>query len=74
MLGGQGMYMKMIIIGAMGLVSCPAFAQECQPRKTCSKIDSCDEAMWYLENCSWGRKLDRDGDGRPCESFCGGAN
>lgn len=51
-----------------------AEAQECQPRKTCSKIDSCDEAMWYLQNCSWGGKLDRDSDGRPCESLCGSAD
>ena len=42
----------------------------CSPRKTCSAIGSCDEAMWYLENCSWGGKLDRDSDGIPCESIC----
>ncbi|WP_082582547.1 excalibur calcium-binding domain-containing protein [Mesorhizobium sp. Root172] len=42
----------------------------CQPRLTCSQISSCDEARWYLENCSWGGKLDRDSDGIPCESFC----
>lgn len=42
----------------------------CQPRKTCGKIRSCEEAEWYLENCSWGGKLDRDNDGRPCESLC----
>lgn len=69
-----------IVLGA-GLVAAPAqqsfsIEQEvvqswtCQPRKTCSKIRSCEEAEWYLENCSWGRKLDRDGDGRPCESLC----
>jgi hypothetical protein len=42
----------------------------CQPRLTCSQISSCDEARWYLENCSWGGKLDRDSDGIPCESLC----
>lgn len=42
----------------------------CQPRKTCGRIGSCDEARWYLNNCSWGGKLDRDGDGIPCESIC----
>ncbi|TIU12347.1 MAG: excalibur calcium-binding domain-containing protein, partial [Mesorhizobium sp.] len=31
---------------------------------------SCDEAQWYLHNCSWGRKLDRDGDGVACETLC----
>lgn len=47
-----------------------AQSYDCSPRKTCSKIRSCDEAFWYLQNCSWGGKLDRDGDGIPCESLC----
>lgn len=42
----------------------------CSPRRTCTRISSCDEARWYLQNCSWGSKLDRDGDGTPCESIC----
>ncbi|TIP09257.1 MAG: thermonuclease family protein [Mesorhizobium sp.] len=42
----------------------------CQPRRTCSQISSCDQAQWYLANCSWGRKLDRDGDGTACETLC----
>lgn len=42
----------------------------CSPRRTCSQIGSCDEARWYLQNCSWGGKLDRDNDGIPCESIC----
>lgn len=42
----------------------------CSPRLKCSQISSCDEAMWYLENCPWGGKLDRDKDGIPCESLC----
>ena len=42
----------------------------CQPRKSCPAIGSCEEAMWYLENCPWGGRLDRDNDGRPCESLC----
>ncbi|AZO69467.1 excalibur calcium-binding domain-containing protein [Mesorhizobium sp. M6A.T.Ce.TU.002.03.1.1] len=33
-------------------------------------MSSCDEAHWYLNNCSWGSKLDRDGDGIPCEGLC----
>ncbi|WP_353016186.1 excalibur calcium-binding domain-containing protein [Mesorhizobium sp. M1060] len=36
----------------------------------CKQIGSCDEANWYLQNCSWGGKLDRDKDGIPCESLC----
>jgi hypothetical protein len=64
-----------LLVGAsVMIVAHPLFAKECQPRKTCSKIHSCEEATWYLENCEWGRRLDRDGDGRPCESLCGSAN
>lgn len=45
----------------------------CSPRKTCSKtIRSCEEARWLLRNCPWGGRLDRDGDGVPCENLCGG--
>ncbi|WP_196813686.1 thermonuclease family protein [Mesorhizobium sp. L2C066B000] len=56
-----------------GLVSRKLVAQSgysCQPRRTCSQIGSCDEAQWYLQNCSWGGKLDRDKDGIACESLC----
>lgn len=42
----------------------------CEPRRYCSQIGSCDEAQWYLQNCSWGGKLDRDGDGVACERLC----
>lgn len=42
----------------------------CTPRKTCSAISTCEEAHWYLANCSWGGRLDRDNDGIPCESIC----
>lgn len=54
----------------------PLVAQSwsCQPRKTCGRIGSCDEAVWYLYNCSWGGRLDGDSDGAPCESLCGSTN
>ncbi|WP_292506756.1 thermonuclease family protein [Mesorhizobium sp.] len=44
----------------LGLVSPSALVQSwtCQPRRTCSQISSCDEARWYLGNCSWGGKLE----------------
>ncbi|RWA98218.1 MAG: excalibur calcium-binding domain-containing protein [Mesorhizobium sp.] len=56
----------------LGLVPPRALVQSwtCQPRRTCSQINSCDEAQWYLNSCSWGRKLDRDGDGIACETLC----
>lgn len=57
----------------LGLVSRRLVAQSGysgEPRRTCSQIDSCDEAQWYLQNCSWGGKLDRDKDGQACETLC----
>ncbi|MFB9983035.1 thermonuclease family protein [Mesorhizobium kowhaii] len=56
----------------LGIISRRQVAQSysCQPRRTCSQISSCDEARWYLDNCPWGGKLDRDSDGIPCESLC----
>lgn len=57
----------------LGIVSRKLVAQSgysCEPRRYCSQISSCDEAQWYLHNCSWGRKLDRDGDGVACETLC----
>ena len=45
----------------------------CQPDKiSCKDMSSCDEAKFYLKNCGLG-KLDRDGDGIPCETLCRGS-
>ncbi|TRC98417.1 thermonuclease family protein [Mesorhizobium sp. WSM4303] len=58
---------------AFDIVSRPLVAQSgysCEPRRTCKQIGSCEEAQWYLRNCSWGGKLDRDGDGKACETLC----
>ncbi|QKC83463.1 thermonuclease family protein [Mesorhizobium sp. NZP2077] len=57
----------------LGIVSRRLVAQSsysCEPRRTCPQIGSCDEARWFLQNCPWGGKLDRDKDGIPCESLC----
>ncbi|MER8955870.1 excalibur calcium-binding domain-containing protein [Mesorhizobium sp. M0833] len=57
----------------LGIISRKLVAQSgysCEPRRTCKQIGSCDEANWYLQNCSWGGKLDRDKDGIPCETLC----
>lgn len=57
----------------LGIISRKLVAQSgysCKPRRTCSQISSCEEANWYLQNCAWGGKLDRDKDGIPCESLC----
>ncbi|WP_332688822.1 SH3 domain-containing protein [Devosia sp.] len=45
-------------------------ARSCPSRRYCSQIGSCEEARWYLANCSWGHRLDGDGDGVPCENIC----
>lgn len=49
-----------------------ASSWSCSPRLTCKKISSCEEAVWLLQNCSWGGALDRDNDGVPCETICPG--
>ena len=47
----------------------PRFA--CEGKTHCSQMTSCDEALFYLQNCP-GSVTDGDGDGRPCEDqWCG---
>ena len=43
----------------------------CPSRRYCTQIGSCQEAQYYLANCSWGWRLDGDSDGVPCESLRG---
>lgn len=43
----------------------------CGRRKQCGQLRSCEEAYRLLRHCGF-RNLDRDGDGVPCESLCGG--
>jgi hypothetical protein len=44
----------------------------CDGRTHCSQMTSCDEAMYFLENCP-GVKMDGEGDGIPCErQWCPG--
>lgn len=45
-------------------------AGSCPSRQYCNRIGSCEEAQWYLANCSWGGALDGDGDGVPCGALC----
>ena len=40
-------------------------------KKYCSKMSSCEEAMYKLKKCGH-KKLDRDKDGVPCEKICSG--
>ena len=41
----------------------------CSPRKSCSEMSSCAEAIFYRTQCQRG-DLDRDNDGVPCEGIC----
>ena len=42
----------------------------CGSKHLCRQMDSCDEAMHYLNDCGVA-SLDGDDDGTPCESICG---
>lgn len=69
---GPGDNARQAMTQPLGITSRQQVAQSysCQPRRKCSQISSCDEARWYLGNCPWGGKLDRDGDGLACETLC----
>jgi len=41
----------------------------CNIQKNCTAMSSCEEALFYLNECKMTR-LDRDSDGIPCESIC----
>lgn len=43
---------------------------ECGSKTTCGEMTSCDEALYFLDQCGVSR-LDGDGNGTPCESICG---
>lgn len=49
--------------------STPSSSAECSIKKFCKQMASCEEARWYLTYCGL-TKLDKDGDGTPCESLC----
>lgn len=49
----------------------PTFVRQCDGRQYCSQMRSCEEATWFLQNCS-NMKMDGEGDGIPCEDqWCG---
>ena len=39
---------------------------QCDGRKYCSQMTSCEEAIYFIENCP-NTKMDGDNDGVPCE-------
>jgi len=40
---------------------------QCEGKRKCSEMNSCEEALFYLQNCS-GTIMDGDNDGMPCEN------
>lgn len=45
-------------------------AHGCGAKRHCSQMVSCDEARYYFSQCGI-KRLDRDGNGVPCEALCG---
>lgn len=67
-----------LILTALCLISSPALAKSkkadteqfsCEDTKYCKEMRSCAEAKFHLNECGESR-LDRDGDGMPCENVC----
>jgi hypothetical protein len=42
----------------------------CGSKRYCKEMASCEEAKFYLTQCGLSR-LDKNGDGIPCENLCG---
>ena len=68
----------LLILSALCLISSPALAKSkkanaeqfsCEDTKYCKEMRSCAEAKFHLNECGESR-LDRDGDGVPCENVC----
>lgn len=49
--------------------STPATNRSCGRVPYCKEMNSCAEAQFYLRECG-ATRLDRDGDGVPCENVC----
>jgi endonuclease G len=56
---------------AQQALSTATMSQECRGKRTCKEMSSCEEAIFYLNNCGV-TKIDGDGDGMPCEKLCRG--
>lgn len=63
---------KIVLMLALSGIAAFAFAQTFTcGKRTCSQMTSCEEAKFHLTQCGV-KSLDRDNDGIPCESLCGG--
>jgi deoxyribonuclease-1 len=50
-------------------VVAPSASWTCGSKTTCSQMQSCEEAKFYLTTCGV-KRLDGDGDGVPCTQLC----
>ena len=55
--------------GTMTSEELPAAQVDCQAKRYCTQMKTCEEARAYLTQCKI-KSLDRDGDGVPCETLC----
>ena len=55
--------------GTMISEEVPAAQVDCQAKRYCTQMKTCEEARAYLTQCEI-KSLDRDGDGVPCEALC----
>ena len=67
------MKLFILILSSFFIISSPVLAKSKKAntaeRKYCKEMSSCAEAKYHLNECGEGR-LDRDGDGVPCENVC----
>ena len=72
------MKLFILILSSLFIISSPVLAKSkktdaeqfsCAERKYCKEMSSCAETKYHLNECGEGR-LDRDGDGVPCENVC----
>lgn len=65
-------FLKVVIFISLSLVTAVYASEVFQcGKRTCSQMTSCEEAKFHLTQCGV-KSLDRDNDGIPCESICGG--
>ncbi|MFV0662750.1 thermonuclease family protein [Denitromonas sp.] len=64
---------KAVVVASMSEHTAPAQRDGfvCGTKRFCKQMASCAEARFHLTQCGLS-KLDRDRDGVPCESLCGG--
>ncbi|MFA6396891.1 MAG: excalibur calcium-binding domain-containing protein [Sulfurimonas sp.] len=61
---------KAIVPNTQVTTKASSFAQ-CGSKHSCKEMSSCDEARYFLTQCSESH-LDGDGDGTACEKLCRG--